>query len=82
MEVRDLGLAAAIVACGFPLQSVIGHDTHAVFSFEPTHELEGVIGKFHTRRLQVDAAAYSEAMRSLKGAALSARRRQAVGAGT
>ena len=81
MEVRDLGLAAAIVACGFPLQSVVGHDTHAVFSFEPTHELEEVIGKFHTRRLQVDAAAYSEAIRSLKAAAMAARR-QAAGVGT
>lgn len=81
MEVRDLGLAAAILACGFPLRSVIGHDTNAVFSFEPTRELEEVIDKFHTRQLRVDAATYSEAMRSLKAAAMAARR-QAVRART
>ena len=73
MEVRDLNLAAALVASGIALASVEGRETHAVFVFEASERIGEIEAKFHARQLSVDAASYGEALRSLKAAAMAAR---------
>ena len=80
METRDLNLAASIIASGLPLGGVVGHETYSVFRFDDTRQLQEKVDAFHGRRLQVDAASYGEAVRSLKSAAMAARR-QATTAG-
>lgn len=78
METRDLSLAAALIASGQSLETVISQGTFALFKFESTEELQPTVDRFYARRLQIDAATYGEALRSAKAAAMAARR--AVGA--
>ena len=79
METRDLSLAAALIATGQSLETVVSQGTFALFKFEPTEELQPTVDRFYARRLQIDAATYGEALRSAKAAAMAARR-QPVGA--
>ena len=78
MEVRDLNVAAALVASGIALKSIEGHETHAVFIFEASERAGEIESQFHARQLTVDAATFGEAMRSLKSGAMAARRQAAV----
>ena len=78
METRDLSLAAALIASGASLRDVVGHDTYSVFRFDDAANVQELVDAFHERRLQVDAASYGEAVRSLKSAAMSARRQAAT----
>ena len=78
METRDLSLAAALIASRASLRGVVGHETYSVFRFDDSAQVEETIDAFHERRLQVDAASYGEAVRSLKSAAMAARRQAAT----
>ena len=78
IETRDLSLAAGLIAGGISLRSVVGHETYSFFGFDDSAEVQETIDAFHERRLQVDAASYGEAVRSLKSAAMAARRQAAT----
>lgn len=68
-ETFDLGLAAALRACGFRLiglEPTEGHRRRVAFVFEHEKGLDEAIQRFWTNQLPVDALGYFGAIKQLK----------------
>lgn len=68
ISIRDLGVAAALVACEFEIT-----DTYVVkgermyFVFDETAALDDAVNGFYTGKLEVKARKYFDAIKTLKG---------------
>lgn len=66
-EVKDLGLAAALVSLEFGItQTVRDKSGRIYFCFESTPELEESIEKYWSNNLSVKARYYSDSLKMLK----------------
>lgn len=67
IQVRDMGLAAALVSCAFEMRGTI-HDSHgqAYFVFTQTDELERAVNSYWADNLNVKARKYSDNIKMLK----------------
>lgn len=68
-ETQSLTLAASIICCGIPLDSVIkGTDNKAVFIFsrDNTSDLDKIIERFWQKQLKLEVTSFWEAVRFLK----------------
>jgi hypothetical protein len=67
VRLRDLGLSAALVSCGFGMPEIerdVGGQ--AYFIFIKTDELERTIGDYWADTLSVKARTYSDNLKTLK----------------
>lgn len=74
ISVRDLGLGAALVSCGFELRATERDEsgrTH--FVFIKTDELEGAVSDYWSDTLRVNARKYSDNIKMLKSLIYSGR---------
>lgn len=67
VEIRDLGLAAALVSLGYDLQGTVRNNAGRVyFVCSDTPVLQRSIKAYWNNELEVNARAYSEAIKTLK----------------
>lgn len=67
VEIRDLGLAAALVSVGHALQNTVRSDGGRVyFVFESTPTLQQDTSAYWSDTLLVGARTYSDSLKSLK----------------
>jgi hypothetical protein len=68
ISIRDLGVAAALVACEFEItDTYLVKDGRMHFVFEETAALDDVVNGFYTDTLEIKARKYFDAIKTLKG---------------
>ena len=68
ISIRDLGVAAALVACEFEIvDTYLVKDGRMYFVFEETAALDDVVNRFYTDTLETKARKYFDAIKTLKG---------------
>ncbi len=74
VEIRDLGLAAALVSLGHNLQGTNRNNSGRVyFVFKDTPALQTATDAYWNNELNVNARAYSDALKTLKNLIYSER---------
>ena len=67
VEIRDLGLAAALVSLSYALDGTVRNNTGRVyFIFADSYSLQQSIKSYWNNELEVGARSYADAMKSLK----------------
>ena len=68
ISIRDLGVAAALVACEFEItDTYLVKDGRMYFVFEETAALDYVVNGFYADTLEIKARKYFDAIKTLKG---------------
>lgn len=68
INIRDLGLAAALISCGFEMtRTERDANGRAYFIFDQTEEVNNTIRDFWANKLCVKARQYSDDTKMLKG---------------
>lgn len=67
LRVKDLGLAAALVSCGFELQDVKRDENHRMyFIFTQKYDLDRAVSNYRADTLNVKARRYFDNIKMLK----------------